>query len=88
MAISSNSAISQASGFARVYATYGGFFIIMSILWSVKFDHFLPDKYDVIGDCAIGRLYYLLCATIIVSGGLENAVIAFLSLRLKLIQKS
>ncbi len=39
----------QPSGFARVYATYGGFFIVMSILWAMKFDNYAPDKYDVIG---------------------------------------
>lgn len=39
----------QTSEFARVYATYGGFFIVMSILWSMKFDQFVPDKYDIIG---------------------------------------
>lgn len=39
----------QTENFARVYATYGGFFIIMSILWAMKFDDFSPDKYDIIG---------------------------------------
>lgn len=39
----------QTSNFARVYATYGGFFIVMSILWAMKFDHYTPDKYDIIG---------------------------------------
>ena len=39
----------QTSNFARVYATYGGFFIVMSLLWAYKFDHFMPDKYDIIG---------------------------------------
>ena len=39
----------QTSNFARVYATYGGFFIIMSLLWAMKFDNFVPDKYDIIG---------------------------------------
>lgn len=39
----------QTANFARVYATYGGFFIVMSILWAMKFDGFSPDKYDVIG---------------------------------------
>lgn len=39
----------QTSNFARVYATYGGFFIVMSLLWAMKFDHYSPDKYDVIG---------------------------------------
>lgn len=39
----------QTASFARVYATYGGIFIVLSILWSMKFDGFVPDKYDVIG---------------------------------------
>ena len=39
----------QTSDFGRVYATYGGFFIVMSILWAMKFDGFSPDKYDIIG---------------------------------------
>jgi small multidrug resistance family-3 protein len=39
----------QTSSFAKVYATYGGFFIVMSLLWAMKFDKYSPDKYDVIG---------------------------------------
>ncbi|MDR2100924.1 MAG: YnfA family protein [Campylobacteraceae bacterium] len=39
----------QPSNFARVYATYGGIFIFMSILWAMKFDSFVPDRYDIIG---------------------------------------
>ncbi len=39
----------QTSGFGRVYATYGGIFIVLSILWAMKFDNFIPDKYDIIG---------------------------------------
>lgn len=39
----------QTANFARVYAVYGGFFIVMSILWAMKFDKFIPDKYDMIG---------------------------------------
>ena len=39
----------QTESFARVYATYGGFFIVMSLLWAMKVDHFVPDKYDIIG---------------------------------------
>ncbi len=39
----------QTSNFARVYATYGGFFIVMSILWAMKFYHYTPDRYDIIG---------------------------------------
>ncbi|MGO1597196.1 MAG: YnfA family protein [Sphingobacterium sp.] len=39
----------QTANFARVYATYGGIFIVMSILWAMYFDGFKPDKYDIIG---------------------------------------
>ena len=43
----------QPLGFGRVYAAYGGFFIVLSILWAYKFDNFIPDKYDLIGACII-----------------------------------
>ena len=39
----------QIANFARTYATYGGFFIVMSLLWAYKFDNFKPDKFDIIG---------------------------------------
>jgi small multidrug resistance family-3 protein len=39
----------QPANFGRVYATYGGVFIIMSLLWGWKVDHFTPDRYDMIG---------------------------------------
>lgn len=39
----------QISNFARVYATYGGVFIVMSLLWAWKFDNHSPDKYDIAG---------------------------------------
>ena len=39
----------QTSNFGKVYATYGGFFIAMSLLWAMKFDNYTPDKYDIIG---------------------------------------
>lgn len=42
----------QTASFARTYAAYGGFFIVMSLLWAYKFDNFKPDKYDII-DAAI-----------------------------------
>lgn len=35
--------------FGRVYATYGGIFIVLSILWGWKIDNILPDKFDLIG---------------------------------------
>src|ERR1700730_11198168 len=39
----------QTANFARSYATYGGVFIVMSLIWAWKADNFKPDKFDVIG---------------------------------------
>ena len=39
----------QTSNFARAYATYGGVFIVMALLFAWKVDNFKPDKYDFIG---------------------------------------
>lgn len=39
----------QTSDFGRVYAAYGGVFIVMSLLWAWKVDSFAPDKYDIVG---------------------------------------
>jgi len=39
----------QPSNFGRVYAAYGGIFIVISLLWSFKIDNFVPDKFDIIG---------------------------------------
>lgn len=35
--------------FGRIYAAYGGIFIVLSILWGWKIDNVLPDKFDLIG---------------------------------------
>jgi small multidrug resistance family-3 protein len=42
--------------FGRIYAAYGGVFIIMSLLWDWKFDKRVPDKADCWGAviCLIG----------------------------------
>lgn len=39
----------QSSNFGRVYAAYGGIFIIASLLWAYKLEHFKPDRYDITG---------------------------------------
>ncbi|EGO64089.1 YnfA family protein [Acetonema longum] len=39
----------QPANFGRVYAAYGGIFIVLSLLWGWKVDHVLPDRFDVIG---------------------------------------
>jgi small multidrug resistance family-3 protein len=39
----------QASHFGRVYAAYGGFFIVLSLLWGWKVDGNRPDAADIVG---------------------------------------
>jgi small multidrug resistance family-3 protein len=39
----------QTENFGRVYAAYGGIFIMMAILWGWKVDGVVPDKYDIVG---------------------------------------
>jgi small multidrug resistance family-3 protein len=46
----------QPAHFGRVYAAYGGIFVVMSVLWGWKVDKILPDRFDLIGGmiCLIG----------------------------------
>jgi small multidrug resistance family-3 protein len=39
----------QKANFHRIYAAYGGVFVVMSILWGWLIDGTPPDRYDVIG---------------------------------------
>lgn len=39
----------QPAGFGRVYAAYGGFFILLSLLWGWIFQGSAPDRWDVLG---------------------------------------
>lgn len=39
----------QPANFGRVYAAYGGVFIVLSILWGWMVDRVAPDKYDWLG---------------------------------------
>lgn len=43
----------QTQSFGRVYAAYGGFFIVLSILWAYLADGFRPDRYDIIGAAVV-----------------------------------
>jgi small multidrug resistance family-3 protein len=43
----------QTSTFARVYAAYGGVFIVMSLIWGYYLDNFRPDRYDIIGAAVV-----------------------------------
>lgn len=39
----------QPSHFHRIYATYGGIFIVMALVWGWIFEGIVPDMFDVIG---------------------------------------
>ena len=39
----------QPANFGRVFAAYGGIFIVASIMWGWVIDHKKPDKYELIG---------------------------------------
>jgi small multidrug resistance family-3 protein len=39
----------QQAHFGRVYAAYGGVFIVLSVLWGWRIDKIVPDRFDLIG---------------------------------------
>ena len=39
----------QPSHFHRIYAAYGGIFIVMALIWGWIFEDVAPDRYDIIG---------------------------------------
>lgn len=39
----------QAAHFGRVYAAYGGVFIVLATLWGWGIDGVAPDRFDVLG---------------------------------------
>jgi len=39
----------QPANFGRVYAAYGGIFIVMAILWGWVIDKKTPDRFELIG---------------------------------------
>lgn len=39
----------SSANFGKVYAAYGGIFIVLSILWGWKVDNITPDRFDIIG---------------------------------------
>ena len=52
----------QTTNFGRVYAAYGGVFILLSLLWGWKIDKIIPDKQDVLGAliCLLGVMIIML----------------------------
>jgi small multidrug resistance family-3 protein len=43
----------QPSTFGRVYAAYGGIFVIMSIIWGLIVDKKRPDRFEIIGGLVV-----------------------------------
>lgn len=43
----------QPANFGRVYATYGGIFVIASIMWGYWIDKKKPDKFEIIGSIVV-----------------------------------
>jgi small multidrug resistance family-3 protein len=41
----------QPAHFGRVYAAYGGVFIVLSLLWGWQVDQVPPDRFDLMGAC-------------------------------------
>jgi small multidrug resistance family-3 protein len=39
----------QPSNFGRVYAAYGGIFVVMAIIWGLIMDKKRPDRYEILG---------------------------------------
>jgi len=39
----------QRATFGRVYAAYGGVFIVLALLWGWRIDKVVPDRFDIIG---------------------------------------
>ena len=39
----------QPAHFGRVYAAYGGVFVVMALIWGWQVDGIAPDRFDLIG---------------------------------------
>jgi len=39
----------QPANFGRVYAAYGGIFILMALLWGWQIDKIVPDRFEILG---------------------------------------
>jgi small multidrug resistance family-3 protein len=52
----------QPAHFGRVYAAYGGIFIVLALLWGWRVDCIAPDRFDLVGAtivlCGIGVIMY------------------------------
>ncbi len=41
--------LQREAAFGRIYAAYGGIFVVLSLLWAWRVDGWQPDRYDLIG---------------------------------------
>ncbi|MEE9249279.1 MAG: YnfA family protein [Dehalococcoidia bacterium] len=52
----------QPAHFGRVYAAYGGVFVVLSLLWGWLIDGHRPDLYEVVGGlivvAGVGVIFY------------------------------
>jgi small multidrug resistance family-3 protein len=39
----------ETASFGRVYAAYGGVFVVLSLVWGWRVDGVVPDRFDVVG---------------------------------------
>ena len=42
-------ALQSLEAFGRVYAAYGGIFIVLALAWGILVEGFRPDRYDILG---------------------------------------
>jgi len=54
--------LQRSHDFGRIYAAYGGVFVVASLLWGWGVDGMRPDRYDVIGAvvvlAGVGIIYF------------------------------
>jgi small multidrug resistance family-3 protein len=43
----------QPSNFGRIYAAYGGLFLVCSTIWGALVDKKKPDKYEIVGSLIV-----------------------------------
>ena len=43
----------QPAEFGRVHATYGGIFVVMSVIWGYWIDKKKPDRFEIIGSLVV-----------------------------------
>ena len=43
----------QPENFGKVYATYGGIFVVSSIIWGYWIDKKKPDRFEIIGSVVV-----------------------------------